>query len=282
MIHEDKKIEMAETEVLSAEERKVALLLGNLKRVGAPKNFDFRLKARIANASAADYKPNRLLPILRYAMPLTLVVLIGTFFVLNDTYSVSDAPAVTETSAALAPIKAEDSPQTNYVKPPIEAGQPILPTVALEKKNQEFAAAGPKQKPRYFPPARIQTSQSASGGSYTRTVKGPGEIIYPRGFNPPVIAQVKPDASEGAGKFTVPEILTMIGIDADFDTKVWKIKSVTKNGMAERAGVRAGDLLEAIDGRPVGGKANYTGSLGAKFLSVRRENKTVQIQLKEK
>ncbi len=75
-----------DSEILSAEDEKIRSLLGNLKRVGAPKDFDFRLKARFANAkSKKDYR-TQFLPALRYVLPLSLVLLICAAVVFNSVY----------------------------------------------------------------------------------------------------------------------------------------------------------------------------------------------------
>ncbi|MEO7673391.1 MAG: hypothetical protein ABIU09_04855 [Pyrinomonadaceae bacterium] len=96
MSYENKNKLAGETEILSSDEQNVSRLLSNLKRVDAPKDFDFHLKARIANASPADYQTVRLFPVLKYAFPLALFLLIGGAFILNSSFSGWNVPAVAE------------------------------------------------------------------------------------------------------------------------------------------------------------------------------------------
>ena len=48
---------LSEREILSADEQKICDLIGRLDQVDCPKDFDFRLKARIANADRKDFQP---------------------------------------------------------------------------------------------------------------------------------------------------------------------------------------------------------------------------------
>ena len=51
MNNENLKNKLVEREeILSADEQKISYLIGSLEKVSAPNDFDFRLKARIANA----------------------------------------------------------------------------------------------------------------------------------------------------------------------------------------------------------------------------------------
>ncbi|MDQ6787245.1 MAG: hypothetical protein M3033_10595, partial [Acidobacteriota bacterium] len=72
-------------EILSAEDEKIRSLIGSLKRVDAPKDFDFRVKARIASAKPNNYRP-QFLPVLRYILPLGLILLISAAVVFNSVY----------------------------------------------------------------------------------------------------------------------------------------------------------------------------------------------------
>ncbi len=74
----------------------VAKLLRALPRVDAPENFIFRIKARIAEGSATQ---SRLLPFLRLAAPLALVVLVGAFVVFyNGLPSPDEIPSVIDSA----------------------------------------------------------------------------------------------------------------------------------------------------------------------------------------
>ena len=87
MINKEFKNKAEEIETLNADDEKLRQMLGGLKKVGAPKNFDFHLKARIANAKPEDFRKPLLLPWLRYVLPLCVIVLLAGFAIFNLSFS---------------------------------------------------------------------------------------------------------------------------------------------------------------------------------------------------
>ena len=53
---------------------------------------------------------------------------------------------------------------------------------------------------------------------------------------------------------------------------------LTKNSIAERSGLRVGDVMEAIDDRPI--DPLYKGTFGVKSISVRRDGNVIKIDIK--
>jgi C-terminal processing protease CtpA/Prc len=70
----------------------------------------------------------------------------------------------------------------------------------------------------------------------------------------------------------------MLGIDADFGSNGWKVRSVSANSVASRGKVQAGDIIEAIDGQELKGKSLPKGT--ATTVTVRRDGKTINLNLK--
>src|SRR5258706_9316882 len=81
------------------EDEPLSKLLGALKHVEAPNDFDFRVKARIADGKPVERSASWLPASIRYAVPLVLLLLVGGYFAFNAFYSAKkiDAPAVAET-----------------------------------------------------------------------------------------------------------------------------------------------------------------------------------------
>jgi len=75
----------------------------------------------------------------------------------------------------------------------------------------------------------------------------------------------------------VRNVLEILGIAADFSDEGWKVRSVVENGVASRAGIRAGDVIEAIDGQTIKGDTLRRGS--AKTFTVRRDGKQISLNL---
>jgi len=290
MIHKRSQNQTAETEILSADDQKIARMLGNLRTVDAPKNFEFRLKAKIANSSVSHYKPNNLLPILRYAAPLSLVLLIGAMFVWKSSVGV-------EKKSPVAEISQHSASTQNSVETPQPAVTNIEKSAEIAEQTPAIVNSGMKKRPyiadvRAIQVKRIGNANSPTGGSRDLPLRSPqgGSIdialkkssptIFPPGMDPNM--SVNPEKSEGfdnTGKFTAREILSAMGIEADFGEDAWYVRSLKKRSLAERAGILAGDLMEAIDGRPIGANTVFTGSVGAKTVTVRREGKVLQLIL---
>jgi len=55
---------------------------------------------------------------------------------------------------------------------------------------------------------------------------------------------------------------------------------VKKGSSAERSGLRAGDVVEGINDKPVSDKTSFNGKFAGKSVQVRRDGKIVRIDLK--
>ena len=276
MSYEDKKNIAGETEMLSSDEKSVSRLLSNLKRVDAPKDFDFHLKARIANASPGSYRPVRLFPVLKYALPLALFLLIGAAFVLTNSYTGANVPsvAVLPSAPALLPVS-NSRPVENE-----RTVAPIINDVRVATGTQPVGNPLPKdyEKVARLVPANRRGSR---GGSYVIGIGNAAVPIRPRGFNnansnnytltPIELVQAPP--------LQFRQMLMSLGIDAsDAGEKTWKVMKLTKDGIAERSGLRVDDVMEAIDDKPI--DSLYDGSFSVKSISVRRDGKVVKIDIK--
>ncbi|MBC7899770.1 MAG: hypothetical protein H7070_06915 [Saprospiraceae bacterium] len=279
MKYDKDKFTDGENGTLSVDDRKVAEMLGNLRIIGAPKDFDHRLKARIANASPSAHTAGRFFPVLRYVMPLALFLLIGGAFIWNSALNGGQ----------------------NGVTPIAETVQPVIPaTIArpaiIENKSVETATSAAPPQSENFSPAKIEVTAvrqpkassrkvetvSENGiSSVDRALKQAPKTILPRGFDPePIVANVVPPGPENKKQFTVREFLAAIGIDAVFAGSFWKVGSVVKNSPADNAGLRTGDLIESIDGRTADEQTVFADGFKAKTIKIVRESKTLVIDLK--
>jgi hypothetical protein len=278
MSYEDQKNTVGETEMLSSDEQNVSRLLSNLKRVDAPKDFDFHLKARLANASSGDYRPVWLFPIMKYALPLALFLVLGSAFVLINSSSGADVPIIADiTSESVPPFKSanldsgRESEATNST-----ARQPDETLTA--KKNrpvEEPSALDNRQEQNVTPPKRlIIPGNSVDFRSIDRTIKKAPEgrrfgntntTLNPEGVGPIIPLQFR-------------QMLMSLGIDAsDAGDKTWMVMRLAKDGIAERSGLQVGDMMEAIDDKPI--TPLYDGSFSVKSISVRRDDKVIKIDI---
>ncbi|MET0754382.1 MAG: hypothetical protein ABWZ66_13450 [Pyrinomonadaceae bacterium] len=274
----NKNFPLGEKEILSGDEEKICELLGNLQRVDAPKDFDFQLKARIANAKPQDFRAApRLFPILRYAAPLGLAIIVLAVVVINGLYSFDNnsVPTVAgnyvQKPAANVNFPIVNQPNTVEIAEttPSAKDTEIFPAIAVnsakpEKRifSRDSELAGNIKKPK-----NSEAQPKNNGGSLVQSSGNPS-VLLPNGFNP-------------NNSYSVKEILSINGIEADFSNKKWKVKSVAQNSIAERSGVKANDVIEAINDRKLSAETVASeGRLNVNKLTVARGREKIEINLK--
>ncbi|MGB7208293.1 MAG: PDZ domain-containing protein [Pyrinomonadaceae bacterium] len=279
MSYEKEKNIAGETEMLSSDEQNVSRLLSNLKRVDAPKDFDFHLKARLANASPGDYRPVRLFPILKYVLPLALFLFVGAAFVLTNSYtgvnvSVVEPPDAPVTSMGVNSVQKQ---QTVVNNDPTRVPENIL--VENPQANTRLLVTEQTKEPKLPRSNRPEVGNRNGGGSYVTTARNATAPI-----SAPVIADSNSNSVRNPGNPgpSIPlqfrQMLVSLGIDAsDAGDKTWKVMRLAKDGIAERSGLQVGDMMEAIDDKPI--TPLYDGSFSVKSISVRRDDKVVKIDI---
>src|SRR5437762_10762000 len=107
----------------SIEDEKIHQMLGGLKRVDAPKDFDFRVKAGIAAGRPSSTSGFRIPTAVRLAVPLVLLLLVGAYFGLNALYSPtgSDVPSVAKYEPAMAALPSSGD-ETAATEPATKTG----------------------------------------------------------------------------------------------------------------------------------------------------------------
>jgi hypothetical protein len=255
-----------ETEVLGADEQKISDLLGGLKRVDAPANFEFRLKSRIANTRPEDLRP-RLIPVLGYAAPLVLVLIVGTYLVVTGVYTV-DQNSVADVEQAQPVADLTESTLPNPA--PVAENEQPAPNNELQAASREETTVGNTERISDTPkvPKKVSRSDDDPGGSFDTGLGSP-KVILPKSLSPNEPARI-----------SIREILSTIGVQAAFDGGSIKVSSVVENNRAGRSGIEAGDILETINGRPVTGATMFDSPFTATSVGVRRGGKSIQITLR--
>lgn len=279
----------SEVELLPPEDEKLRQMLNGLKKVNAPKNFDFHLKARIAKTKPQDYQTASLIPFLRYLLPFSVVILLA-FFVgfnllittqnTNDSQAKDSKPVETDqieiTSASNLPVNAVAA--ANYPQQTgnltVFAEKELAPTI-IEKKaaenNLQLATLTNKKDPQQKSKIKAEDSfnlESALSAPKVLTPRG----IPPQGFEDP--AQIRVRSSNIA-----KQIFDFIGISAVFEAERWKVTSVSRNNMADRAGIKVGDFIEAIDNNKLDSDIQNTKIVSVKVLHVIRDGKRISLEL---
>ena len=247
MVNEEKN--MQEPEHLD-----VARLIGTLNRVQAPKDFDFHVKARIAKGRPVERRSSWLPVSVRYAMPLVLLLAIGSYFGFRSMYSAGEAnvPVVAYApSQAVVPVTDAVTSQPEAVRE-LPAGQTVAEVKTPDQGNKVVKTV---QK---TPVTKDVKMEKPGGGSF--------EI---GGSSPKVIDQTTIDDNDPVPPKKVlvsaSQFLASVGISASSSGSGGRIQSVS--GSAASAGIQAGDVIESVNVQ--------TGT-----VRVRRDGKTITAVLR--
>lgn len=276
-------------EILSIEDEKVRNMIGDLKRIDAPKDFDFRLKGRIAKAISTDFQP-RFLPVLRYVLPVSAILVIFAFVIFNGLYF-PDNQTVSQV--------AETVPQTNIeqTNPPIAPVEQIA-NVSNFAKDEKLAVADLPIKKDIKPLANqpqfiavktpivkqtknpiIKEKPDNGGGSRDSASSVPSINITPKDVNLNPTQPNQPN-TETSKPLNAQEILSQLGIEAVFSGTSWKVKSVKPDSLAEGSGVKVGDVIEAVNGEKFTDKPLSANISEVKNLTIGRGAEKIEISLR--
>jgi len=267
----------------SSEQTRVWQMIDVLPRVDAPNKFDFRVKARIANSKPSDFQP-RFFPVLRYVMPLGVIVLLLGIIAFNANYfSDKDAAPQIAVTVPQTPIGKEtlsSNPSTENQfaaanvqsfpeKETVAKASTANPRLKNERKKPEFMAVkSPTSKPR---------EKVKDGGGSRDIAVTKSSVRLPAGI-PPQAIETSPNI-KNLKNLTDEQILSEIGIEIVLQNKNRTVKSVKQNSLAERSGVKVGDVIEAIDGKKISGEPSSGTTIEGKTLTVLRGGKKIEIVL---
>jgi membrane-associated protease RseP (regulator of RpoE activity) len=240
-------------------DERISQLLGSLKRVETPRDFGFRVKGRIA--ARRQMKGRRLwLPAsAAVAAPLGLVLAVGGYFALTTVYSpvTVQAPQIAEVIPAALPL-------TDVVVP-------SAPIVARAETSDN--SVNETDDAQYRPANHVIVSQPSVRRTNSSRVTsiGPGGGSY---------VEASRESREINALLGTRDVLAKIGADANLSGASWTVNSVRQNSSAERSGLKAGDVVEAVNDQPLNANTSFNGKFAGKTVRVRRDGKVVQIDLK--
>ncbi len=272
-----------ETEILSADEQKVREMCLSLKKIEAPKDFDFKLKARIASSNAGDFRP-RFGFAFRYALPVLVMIFVLGFLAYNSgmfSFSKNNAaiaqssPETTNSSLPQNTLVSTSSPPQEQINDNsvISNSSPTLPKVP------DNEIAGNNLKNSKIEKKREEKKDNSGGSSELKSVKPP--LIVQPNFNSNTSPQ-KPQNVEKVTLFSVKEILEQLGINAAFENGKWIVKSVVDNGLAKSSGIKENDIVEAIDNQTISNEPVSAKALNFKNITVMRNGGKLEIKLRNK
>ena len=256
-------------EFADAGDEKIAVMLRELKRVDAPGNFDFKVRARIAKGRPSEVRTSWFPTFARVAAPAMVLAAAGGYFGYNAIYSTGSvnvpevvdsppaatAPVVVPTSNEITPAPAVTS-EIATAKPPVRVEETVA---ATSKKDVTTPAKNP---------------EAPEGGSVDFAVREtntlstrPGNVEN-TGNSSPVIP---------TSTLSVREVFSAMGIRASFSGTGWRVSSAS--GRAAAAGLKTGDIIETVNGKAVGANTVFDEKFAGSTLRVKRDGATIQISL---
>jgi hypothetical protein len=269
---------MNKAAVQNEDDHRVAEMLSALPRVEAPGDFDIRVKAKIATARVP--RRTNFYPFFKVAAPLGLVVVVAAFVVF---YGVLPADSTTPPVAGSGPVEnkiSEAVPSAAQTDPPPMAAAP-QDTAEPANNRDASVPSTPPIGDRVRRTDRAKPTPESRDGSVDMAIR-PANVILPPGFE----SATSPargnnnSNSESGPEIPVSEILEILGVRAEIVGGAWTVRSTTKTSIAERSGLVANDVIEAINDQTLAGRTALKAGFEAKTLRVRRDGKALQIDLK--
>lgn len=243
-------------------------LLRKLDRIAEPKDFDFQLKARIANTDPARLTRKTRFPVPVYAVSLAILLIVGSFLLMRDIYTGEPQPLARgerpeNPGNSLSNVTGSGLPAADPEvagAEPLNTGQIKTPSAAATPVNR--APAVDRERP---------------GGSIDSSLGNTGQILGP-GFDanaPRRELQTPSDDPQRA----IYELMKTLGIEAAFEGDSLKVKSVGGGTVGDRSGVRAADIIESIDDIRLTRSTKLGTRLAAKTLTVVRAGERIQLKI---
>lgn len=272
---------------MSSRQTYVWQMIDALNQVNAPNNFDFRVKARIANTRPKDFQATRFLPALRYVLPTAIIILLVGFIAFNSSYFSSSQSggqiAVTNTSMPITKndfsARPSDESQIAATNAPPSAGENskanvppanVKPTSVT--KQTDFLAV--KSFPKSLPRTAQDKGKKIKEGSIDISVTPPKKVYLPQGFD-----QTK--TNNDAMPISVEQIGEFLGIEIILENGNRKVRAVRQNSSAARSGVKVGDVIEELNGVKFSDESLRAKTIEAKTLTVVRGTEKIEIVLQK-
>jgi hypothetical protein len=190
----------------------------------------------------------------RFGIPAVAAMALLVAFLGSSLFSGNEAPEVADKGAVDIP---NPSPQSNpaILDSDTLNGNPTLKTPSITQgtnpipADEETEVRTEAVKPA--PQVRLGAGAKSSGSN--PSVGG---------------AAIKPEI-----------ILSILGVDCDFEDNGWKVKSVTPQSVASKAGVKAGDVIEAVNDVALTKDGVFLRSLSVDRIVVRRSGARSTLRL---
>jgi hypothetical protein len=249
-------------------------LLGGLPRVEAPGDFDFRLKARLAGGKAVPHAYFPRLQFLKISIPAALLVAMGMFIFVSGPGDVGSvvvtdvpSPIPSETERAVIPPR-DVRPEPAVVPIQTPNGTPT-PEHLVERA---VTITDPQvEKPE------LRRNEVPQRGSEDHALSPSQRRLAPRGIDPNSVEVKVPEGLGSGVEVSVNDILEMLGASGTYEQGGWRVRAVMADGPAARSGLRHGDLVELVNGKPVLRSSTIPQGTVITTMGIRRDGRHVQL-----
>jgi hypothetical protein len=260
---------------------KVVRLLGGLKRVTAPENFESRVKARLSDAPPQSGS----LGFLKLALPTAALAALALFLLLSGYIG----PEMPSTGEVVTDEKQKETRAAQPVTP--ENKDPAVPN-EVSRPSKDFRAG---DIPQTQPPALVNSSPDAVNSSQgVKNRKGSfgaqsydigsgvnsPEVILPRGFSP----KSRPGTDANSEKemrrpsIAASDLLRYTGVSMDLRGNEWVVSSIVQKSPAERIGLKVGDVIVSLNDIRIGKASAFPSGVDLKTIRVRRGGGMVDLK----
>lgn len=241
------------------QEEIIARALSSLKAVEAPEGFEGVVRTRIAEGRKDETAAPTFWLVAKFALPMLLLVMLGVFFVVSDdgVVNVEMVPPVGSPSQVIADLPPSDVEKTDMA-------------VAEASIDKTDVSSTDRAVP-------VPTS-SPQGGSQDHTRAPDESAVFPEGVDPRN-ANIQGD-DPPRQPITPLSILSFIGISGGCSPTSCAVRSVQEGSIAERSGVRPGDVIREIDGRAIDSFHSFTGNVTVTRLTVVRGGESISISIR--
>lgn len=266
-------------EFVGEKDEAVRNLIAGLPRLEAPGDFDMRVRARIAAGRPAG--TSWLTPLVRVAVPAALLLAIGGYL---GYYALYQNVATSEPVAGVRSTDPElmSKPDGEGVVKPTD--QQMSDSIAKQPANDRTDnridvspnTTDPSMDGRRKSGSKVR---NPGGGTYDEDLAlREGHRLLPRGLDANMRRVTNVDA--GGNGISPKDVFETIGVVASYTSDAWKVGSVTPNSMADKSGVKAGDIIEAINDQTLAEKTSLGRTFTSKSVRVRRDGRTIKLDLK--
>lgn len=262
-----------ELEELNAEDRHVAEALGAMPKAAAPPDFNHKVRSRIAARRQPSGSGWR---IFVPAFAAVFLVALGAVLYLGvlNSADVTDVPPIAEAPTP-APLPQPTTPSMpSDIPEPPEVASAVNDDASVP--NERLAE---RPVPRKQPERKENVEDAPPGGSIDRA----GSPVTPnpdRPVNSNVsVPDMRPPGFEGGGQVDSSEVLSLMGLKGNFQTDGFLVSNAEASGAAARAGVRAGDVVESLDGKKIEPETRFASGSEIRTISVKRNGESLTLRI---